>query len=545
MTSDPLMKAGPESSPDQRTDIKADASRADEAVAGKLRIDAATRQAAEEWERTEFGLRNPLQCFRTLTEITREGIVVTDPDETILFANRAFADLLGYEQSALAGCNLETFSENEESSKFEKGARDRRKARQSNYETRLRTKGGGLRHIMVSTSPLHDEKGAFTGTLGSFTSIAECNEVEEDLRNSEQRLRVLFESAPDAYYLNDLKGNFLDANRAAEQLVGYDKEELLGKTFLDRSVKLLSLREVPKAAAQLAKNILGKPSGPDEFLLNTKDGAKVPVEIRTFPVTIEGRRVVLGIARDITQRKRAEEKLRESEKLQAKAERMAATGRMAAEVAHEINNPLAGIKNGFRLIKDAVPESHPDYDMVGRIEREIDRIAHIVRQMYKLHSPRAQTPIEVPVAETTRDVVVMLEPLCRDRELTIELASIAPDLIVRTPEGGLQQILYNLLANAIHASSPNGVVHIAAEPVEKGQVRICVRDSGAGILEEVQRRMFEPFFSADAGGRTKEGIGLGLSVVRSIVESLKGEIEFESRLGQGTCFRVYLPSKQP
>jgi PAS domain S-box-containing protein len=132
-------------------------------------------------------------------------------------------------------------------------------------------------------------------------------QAEEELRSSEQRLRILFEFAPDAYYLSDLRGNFTDGNKAAEEMIGYQKEEMIGKSFLKLS--LLPPKQIPKAAALLAKNLLGQPTGPDEFTLRRKDGSQVVVEIRTFPIRIEGKALVLGIARDITERKQAEEAL--------------------------------------------------------------------------------------------------------------------------------------------------------------------------------------------------------------------------------------------
>ena len=141
--------------------------------------------------------------------------------------------------------------------------------------------------------------------------IAEHEKTEEDLKNSEERLKILFEYAPDAYYLNDLKGTFVDGNKAAEETIGYKREELIGKSFL--KLKLLSPMQVLKAASLLAKNLRGKPTGPDEFILNRRDGTQVTVEISTFPVKIKGRTLVLGIARDITVRKQAEEALKESE----------------------------------------------------------------------------------------------------------------------------------------------------------------------------------------------------------------------------------------
>jgi len=133
----------------------------------------------------------------------------------------------------------------------------------------------------------------------------------EELRSSEERLKILFEYAPDAYYLNDLKGKFVDGNKAAEEITGYRRSELIGKSFL--KLKLLPLRQVTKAATLLARNAIGKPTGPDEFTLKRQNGTQVEVEIRTFPVKIKKRTLVLGIARDITERKKMEEALRESE----------------------------------------------------------------------------------------------------------------------------------------------------------------------------------------------------------------------------------------
>ena len=113
---------------------------------------------------------------------------------------------------------------------------------------------------------------------------------------------------------------------------------------------------------------------------------------------------------DITPRKLAEKRLREAERLRAETEKLAVAGRLAAQVAHEINNPLAGINNSFRLIKHAVPEDHPDRDMVERIEREIDRIAKIVRQMYHISSPRVEKLIDISVSETVRRCARVARP---------------------------------------------------------------------------------------------------------------------------------------
>jgi two-component system cell cycle sensor histidine kinase/response regulator CckA len=137
--------------------------------------------------------------------------------------------------------------------------------------------------------------------------IEEHKGVEENLKNSEERLKILFEFAPDGYYISDLKGTFIDGNKAAEEMTGYKREELIGKNFL--TIKLLHPKDIPRAAMRLAQNIKGHPTGPDEFRLIRKDGTQITTEIRTYPIKIKGNTMALGMARNITARKMQEAEL--------------------------------------------------------------------------------------------------------------------------------------------------------------------------------------------------------------------------------------------
>ena len=143
---------------------------------------------------------------------------------------------------------------------------------------------------------------------------ARSRQAEEALRTSEHRSRILFEYAPDAYYLFDLRGKFVDGNKAAEALSGYRRNELIGKSFLE--LNLLPPEGLARAATGLTRNAQGEPTGPEEFSFRAKDGNEVTVEIRTYPVHLQGEVLVLGIARDITPRKNAERALAESRGLQ-------------------------------------------------------------------------------------------------------------------------------------------------------------------------------------------------------------------------------------
>jgi len=174
----------------------------------------------------------------------------------------------------------------------------------SSHELRLIQIDGTVKWIQNYISPvIEDDK--LVKLKGVIIDITERKLAEDKLRSSEERLKILFDYAPDAYYLNDLKGNFIDGNIAAEKLMGYNRNELIGKSFL--KLKLLSIKQLPRAAKLLVKNSLGQGTGPDEFVLSRRDGSKVTVEIVTHPVKIENKTLVLGLARDVTERKRMEE----------------------------------------------------------------------------------------------------------------------------------------------------------------------------------------------------------------------------------------------
>ena len=170
---------------------------------------------------------------------------------------------------------------------------------------RMKAKSGEWKCILNTGKVVdRDENKIPLRAVGVHMDITERIQAEQALQKSEERYQVLFESAPDAYYLIDLAGNFVDGNRFAEQLIGYKREELIGKNVLE--LDILPKTQFPKATKLLAMNVLGKPTGPDEFTLKCKDGTHVDIAIRTFPVEIDGQSLVLGIARDVTKRKRIE-----------------------------------------------------------------------------------------------------------------------------------------------------------------------------------------------------------------------------------------------
>ena len=260
-------------------------------------------------KRSRNKLPGSQQLAQALMQSAGIGIFIVEEGK-LQYANPLFQELTGYTGKELIGKDSLQLVHPEDRETVRERAIEHLKEKSVHpYEYRFIKKNGDVIWVLGKVTSV--DYGGRPAVIGSFTDITERKRMEEQLRSSEERLKVLFEFAPDAYYLHDMEANFVDGNRAAEKLTGYKREELIGENFL--KLNLLPPEQIPKAAEFLAKAAVRQHSEAGEFTLNRKDGKQIAVEIRTFPVTIEGQDLVLGMAHDITERKRAEEALRESE----------------------------------------------------------------------------------------------------------------------------------------------------------------------------------------------------------------------------------------
>ena len=259
------------------------------------------------------------------------------------------------------------------------------------------------------------------------------------------------------------------------------------------------------------------------------------VDFSLKPVVDHEQRVVqvLVEGRDLTERKRAEASLREIGALTT-------MGQLAARVAHEINNPLAGIQNAFLLVRGAIPADHPHYRFVGAIEREIGRIAAVTRQLYETYRPDQAMESTSSVILAVGDAVAFLEQVNRARHVRIVTDVARAPTLVPVPDALLRQALYNLVQNAVDASPDGGTITLSAE-LEDGWCVIRVKDEGPGIPPALHRRIFDPFFSTKDRSVKTGGMGIGLSLVHQSVTAVGGAIEVQSRETGGTEFCVRLP----
>jgi len=254
------------------------------------------RRAGEE-------LRNELNSFfHVATDLM---CVVSPAKGCFLKVNPACLKILGRSAEEMCSRPIEEFiHQDDRESTTLRLAKQLEGDSVAHFENRCRHKDGSYRRLSWMATPAIDGQ-----VFAVATDVDQRRRKEEALRESEERFRLLFEYAPDAYYINDFTGTFIGGNRAAENIIGVQRNQLIGKNFLD--LELLPPDQLARAAETLASNMAGHATGPDEFTLNRVCGGQVPVEISTVPCRLAGQSVVLGIARDITERKRTEEELHE------------------------------------------------------------------------------------------------------------------------------------------------------------------------------------------------------------------------------------------
>ncbi len=353
-------------------------------------------------------------------------------------------------------------------------------------------------------------------------------------RTTEIFLRQLIDANPSFILVTDVEGRIVLINAAQAAARGATAADLEGRSY--RAL----CPDPEECGRRLAED--QRVLATDEPLVLPEQTIDTPAGPRTMSATkrpIAGPdgqpAYVLLVATDVTEIRRTSRRLQESEKL-------AATGRMAARVAHEINNPLGGIRNAFQLVKSAVSPTHPHFHYVARIEREIDRIAAIVRQMFDLYRPAPATVGRVELGAVLEDVLTLLERSLAEQRLDVRLSGL-DSLAVQQSEAMVRPVLLNLLQNAIEASPNGGTIRISAHEAAGG-VALDVEDDGPGVDLGLGERIFEPFFTTKSGLLTG-GLGLGLPTARGLIEAMGGTIGHSSGPTGGARFSVFLPTTRP
>jgi len=361
---------------------------------------------------------------------------------------------------------------------------------------------------------------------GTTQDITARKNAELALRKAQEDLDRFFNFLPDLACVATTDGRFLKLNPRWKSALGHPEPELLERPYLE----WIHPEDLDRTRQAMARQAEGQAVLDFVNRYRTRDGSYRWLEWSSSPL-IDGK--IFAVARDITERRRMDEALKDMEKLSAK-------GQMAAYIAHEINNPLAGIKNAFTLVERAIPPDHANAKYADLIKREIDRIAGIIRTMYHVYRPPSREVKAVSLQQAFRDIGDLVESKCRATDVHLCTDLEDPSASVTLNEGLLRQVLFNLVLNAIDAMPTGGTITLGSREVSRRCV-IFVEDEGTGIPADLTEQVFQSGFTTKRDA-SMSGLGLGLATCRSILEALGGTLTFQvPDGGRGTRFEAAIP----
>jgi len=480
----------------------------------------AARAALEESERR----------FRNAFEGAAVGMTLTDPAGTLLRVNAAFAEMLGYRPSELAGVQVGEIVHPDGRAAF---ADDLEKLRaglegRGVAERRYLRKDGEIVLGRVSVSTVRADDGSVLYFVGQIEDVTELRRVQAELDESQALHQVVIESSYDALAVLDLDGTIRLASRSIENTLGYTQQELVGRSFLE----LLHPDDQQAAQAAVEAALRGAEPSVSRRRTLAKDGS-----IRLWDGTIAPGRCkdgepsfLVANAHDVTSQGQLEDKLRHAQKMEA-------VGRLAGGVAHDFNNLLLVIRGYAELALQKVETRDDSSAEIGEVVAAAEKAASLTGQLLAFSRRQVMNPETFDLRDVVADMVKLLQRLIGEN---VELTTVWPDdpTLIHADRAQIEQVVANLAVNARDAMPDGGHLSIeVARAADDGQALLIVRDDGRGMDAATGAQIFEPFFTTKGA----EGTGLGLSMVHGIISQSGGQIAVDSEPGQGTTFTITLP----
>jgi len=410
-------------------------------------------------------------------------------------------------------------------------------------EHRIVHKNGSIRWVRNTPVPQYDKNGNLIAYDGLISDITDRKLAEQKLAESEALYRELFELESDAIFLVDnTTGNIIEANSAAVSLYGYTHDELVKLKITDLSTEPEDYRKTIQNAPKDSNKVVQLPIAHHR----KKNGERFPVEITARFFTLKGKTVHIEAIRDITERTRLQEELLQSQKMQS-------IGTLAGGIAHDFNNILGIILGHTKLIEDRQIDENVFRKSISAIQQSVQRGASLVKQILT-YARKTETTFELIDLQTLLGELVAMLKQTFPKMITFA-ESYETDLPkIPGDKTQLNQAFLNLCVNARDAMPKGGTISIRANKIPLEQMRasfskadkdlyvcVSVTDTGEGMDESILQRIFDPFFTTKPFG---QGIGMGLPVVFGIVQAHGGFLDVESKIGEGSTFKLFFPAAE-
>jgi two-component system NtrC family sensor kinase len=478
--------------------------------------------------------------YRCLFDQSPFPSLVLSPDMLVMEVNQAFLDHFNLSRDEAVGqpCH-QVFHGSEEPCTWKPCCFDdamRGRTDCFNLHEYLDDDGNQVIEEVVLT-PLKDAGGKVWGVIESVHDISEAKNLEHQLTEAKAFLTRILDSLVGVVVATDLRGNILFVNKSAETVLGYEIHELVG-----RRIDTISTREETLRIKRIVQEHGGRALMVSSFLF-TKDGEKVPVRVNSTYVYLDGEPVAtVGIHTDLRSWLRMEDEVAQARMQVVQSDKMAGLGRMAAGIAHELNNPLTGITVFTELLMETLPEDSPAHADLSGILEDAERCRDIVKGLLDYSR---QSEFQAEQADLS-ELVEEAFNLIRDNTLFMNVKVWRnyhdEPLKVFCDKKQVRQVFINLLMNGVDAMDGKGELTVSTGRDDEGWPFAIVSDTGPGIGKENLDRVFDPFFTTKEIGK---GTGLGLSVVLGVVKRHGGEISVKSTGPEGTSFLVRMPQELP
>jgi PAS domain S-box-containing protein len=461
--------------------------------------------------------------YEHIFEASKDAIGFGTPDGTILLVNRAFSELTGFSREELLTMNVQDLiPEQHRKQRDHMVAQVLQTGEPGEYEIDYLRKNGSQVPVAITVFVVKREDGQSTGLAAIVRDLTEH-------RHAEQRLRLVVESSPNGLLMVDEQGTIRMVNRQIDQLFGYERVELIGQPveiLVPQRMRSHHPGDRAEFIAHSETRAMGK--GRDLYGVR-KDGQEFPLEIGLSPIRTPNGLNVLASVVDISERKRIQEHLQ-------KAERLAELGTLASGMAHEIGTPMNVILGRAEYLLQRTADEGMKKGLVT-IVTQVERITKVMNQLLAFARRRPAEQRAVDLREVVEDSLEMFQERIAHSSITVEKSIEANLPAVHADRDQLIQVLINLVVNSLHAMPEGGRLTLSLAR-EGRYVCLGVSDTGHGMPEEICAKVFEPFFTTKDFGK---GTGLGLTVVKGIIEDHGGTIEVESVVDKGTTFWIRLP----